>query len=94
MIGVSPVGDLESLEALENLILMVSPDNGSMLRLKDVARVYEDYADENVRVKQNGRNAVLLTGYFKPDENVVAIGREVSAVVDAYRQEMPSQSVF
>jgi multidrug efflux pump subunit AcrB len=94
VIGVSPVGDLESLEDLKNLILTVSPENGSMLRLKDVAQVYEDYADENVRVKQNGRNAVLLTGYFKSDENVVAIGREVSAVVDAYRRELPSSLYF
>ena len=94
VIGVSPAGDLESLEELENLILMISPVNGSMVRLKDVADVFEDTADENVRVKQNGRNAVLLTGYFKSDRNVVAIGREVSEVIANHQGKLPDSLFF
>ena len=94
VIGVSPVGDLETLAELENLILMISPQNGSMVRLKDVADVFEDYADENVRMKQNGRNAVLLTGYFKPDRNVVAIGREVSKVISNHQALLPANLFF
>jgi len=94
IINVSPAGTMETIGDLENLVLLVSPDNGSTVRLKDVATITEDYADDNSRMKQNGQNAVLLAGYFKQDRNVVEIGEEVEAVIAQERAALPADLLF
>jgi len=94
VINVAPTGDFDTLSDIGNLILLVSPENGSMTRLKDIATITEDYQDSNSRMKQNGENAVLLTGFFKSDQNIVEIGKNVDEVIQRFKSDLPENVLF
>ncbi|MDX9872277.1 MAG: efflux RND transporter permease subunit [Clostridia bacterium] len=73
-INVNTPGKLKSVEEAANLVIGVSPENGNVLRLKDVAQVRMEADEDAIRVKHNGKDSVLLTGYFQKGLNVVFIG--------------------
>jgi len=76
-IDVITQGKFTSLKEIENTIIGGSSENGSVVRLGDIADIYMDLEDGAEKFKQDGKNAVLITGYFKEDENIVLIGKEV-----------------
>ncbi|MCH4886199.1 efflux RND transporter permease subunit [Acidaminobacter sp. JC074] len=80
---------LSSQRDLEELIIYVSEDTGSVVRLKDVASVSFDYVDNSLRFRDDGRPAVLVTGYFMENQNVVLIGKDVRDELDQMSYEMP-----
>ncbi|MFA5537428.1 MAG: efflux RND transporter permease subunit, partial [Bacillota bacterium] len=75
-------------------VLDVSPAAGVAIRLKDLANIYFDYEDSNYKIKQNGNNAVLLTGYFKDNENILITGKEVEKTIRNYKANLPQDIVF
>ncbi|GKT35574.1 Acriflavin resistance protein like protein, partial [Aduncisulcus paluster] len=81
-INVKTPGIYASIEDIENSIISISPETGVVTRLKDIADVYMDVEDGALKFKQNGDNAVLLTGYFEDGKNVVLIGKEVRETLD------------
>jgi len=93
-ISVKTSGTYSSLKEIENTIILVSEKNGSVVRLKDIAKIYMDVEDSNYKIKQNGRNAVLLTGYFKENKNIVLIGREVEKKLDELKTDLPGDIIF
>ncbi|WP_432409358.1 efflux RND transporter permease subunit [Wukongibacter sp. M2B1] len=76
-IDVITQGKFTSLRDIENTILGGSTENGSVIRLGDIADIYMDLEDGTEKFKQDGKNAILIAGYFKDDENIVSIGKEV-----------------
>ncbi|WP_432664673.1 efflux RND transporter permease subunit [Wukongibacter baidiensis] len=76
-IDVITQGNFTSIKEIGNTILGGSAENGSVIRLGDISDIYMDLEDGTEKFKQDGKNAVLLTGYFKDNENVVPIGKEV-----------------
>lgn len=93
-INVHVPGSFETLQELENTVLDVSPTAGVAVRLKDLADIYFDYEDSNYKIKQNGNNAVLLTGYFKANENILITGKEVEKTINAYKAKLPADIAF
>jgi len=93
-INVKIPGNYTSLDELKNTILMVSPSNGSAVRLRDVADVGMAPEDSSYKIKQNGENAVLLTGYFKSNKNVVLVGKDVEKALTAFKARLPKDVTF
>ncbi len=92
-INVKTPGIYTSIEDIENSIISISPDTGVVTRLKDIANVYMDVEDGVTKFKQNGDNAVLLTGYFEDSKNVVLIGKEVRETLDRVKASLPENLV-
>lgn len=88
-INVSTPGIFTSLQDIENTVIDVSKSTGAIVRLKDVAEVKWDLEESNYQIKQNGENAILLSGYFAENKNIVLIGKEVRTVLDQLKNEMP-----
>ncbi len=88
-INVKTPGIYTSIEDIENSIISISPDTGVVTRLKDIANVYMDVEDGVTKFKQNGENAVLLTGYFEDSKNVVLIGKDVRETLDQVKASLP-----
>ncbi|MBA1336610.1 MAG: hypothetical protein HPY66_3045 [Firmicutes bacterium] len=88
-INVTVPGAFTSIGEIENTIVDVSVENGSVLRLGDIASVTIKPGEKNVRTKHNGRNAVLLSGYFKQDENIVLSGKKVENRIIQLAKELP-----
>lgn len=90
-INVSTPGVFTSLKDIENLVIDVSRISGAIVRLKDVAEVKWDLEESNYQLKQNGKNAILLSGYFTENKNIVLIGKEVRSQLDQLKSQMPSE---
>ena len=86
-IDVITQGNFQSLQEIENTIIGGSIENSSIIRLRDIANVYMDLEDGSEKFRQNGKNAVLITGYFKEDENIVSIGKEVRERLEKIKKQ-------
>ena len=93
-IALNITGSFESLEEIENIVIGMSDTDYSVLRLKDIATVAMVERDNDIRYKDNGHNAILLSGYFKQDENVLNIGKAVRANLESIKKDMPKDLMF
>jgi multidrug efflux pump subunit AcrB len=92
--NVKASGTFKSLKEIENTILAGSEENGAVVRLKDIAKVYIGLEDSNYHIKQNDRNAILLTGFFQQDKNIVLIGKDVEKKIDELKRNLPEDIQF
>lgn len=83
-------GSFTSLKEIEDTVVNVSTDTGQTIRLKDIAKVYMGYDDDSsLKFTSNGENAVLLTGYFQDNKNIVLIGKYVTKKLDEIKKQLP-----
>ncbi|MDD2573942.1 MAG: efflux RND transporter permease subunit [Bacillota bacterium] len=88
-INVNMPGTYSSLEEIGSTVIGVSADSGAVARLKDIASVYIKPLDSNPTVKKDGRDAVLLAGYFNENSNIVITGRKVEKRIDTLKGDLP-----
>ena len=88
-INVKTPGIYESLDDIKHAIISISPETGVVTRLQDIADVYMAVEDGASKFKQNGDNAVLLTGYFEDSKNVVLVGKDVRETLDRVKAGLP-----
>lgn len=62
---------------------------GHSIRLSDIANIERRYKEPSSFVKYNGNTAVILSVEMRPDNNIVAFGREVDKVLEQFRKDMP-----
>lgn len=93
-ISVTLGGNLSSVSDIENIVLLTSAENRSVVRIKDIADVYYKLQDSNNKIKTNGENAVLITGYFQGERNIIIIGEEVDKRINAFKEELPDDLHF
>lgn len=88
----SPFGIVKDIE---NTILYTSTENGSSVRLKDLATVkIVESKDVKYKTKQNGKNAVLLAGFFKSGKNIIPIGKDVRQRIESTKQDFPDDLII
>jgi multidrug efflux pump subunit AcrB len=87
-------GNFSDISEIENTVLLTSKENGSVVRLKDIAQVTYALQDSNYKIKHNDENAVLIAGYFQSSRNIVLIGEEVDARILQYEKSLPENLVF
>ncbi|MCG8482674.1 MAG: efflux RND transporter permease subunit [Clostridia bacterium] len=92
-IKVKTPGIYTSLDDIRNTIIGVSPKTGVVTRLSDIADVYMGLEEGVEKYKQNGKNAVLLTGYFKKSKNIVIVGKEVRTALDEVKASLPKDLI-
>ncbi|MDD1779849.1 efflux RND transporter permease subunit [Enterovibrio sp. ZSDZ35] len=87
---IRPSGTLNSVEALENLIIH-GRDTGNLIRLKDVATVTRDIQEKPSNViTYNGKPAINLAVSFASGVNVVEVGNRVQAELNTLEQLKPA----
>ncbi|MDF2840035.1 MAG: hypothetical protein K0Q99_807 [Clostridia bacterium] len=91
--SVKASGTFKNLKEIENTIVLGS-EEGAVVRLKDIAKVYMELEDSNYHIKQNGRNAILLTGFFQQDKNIVLIGKDVEKKIEELKKDLPEDIQF
>ncbi|RKD33927.1 efflux RND transporter permease subunit [Thermohalobacter berrensis] len=89
-INITPTGLFQSVEEIKNMIIDISENTGAIIRLKDIADVYIGLEDSNYKVKYNGKNAIMLSGYFKQEQNVVHTGKKVGKVIEEFKRDIPN----
>ncbi|MBB6213970.1 multidrug efflux pump subunit AcrB [Anaerosolibacter carboniphilus] len=92
-ITVKTPGIYTSLDDIRNTIIGVSSQTGIVTKLSDVADVYMDLEEDAQKYKQNGKNAVLLTGYFQKGKNIVIVGKDVRTAIDEVKAALPEDLI-
>jgi multidrug efflux pump len=87
--SVTTKGRLSEVSEFENIILRANGD-GSLLRLKDVARVELAGKDYSFNGKYNGRPATLMGVFLQPGANQLEVGEAVRQRLSELKQRFPS----
>jgi hydrophobe/amphiphile efflux-1 (HAE1) family protein len=81
-------GRLSTPEQFGNIVIRANPD-GSVLRVRDVARVEMGAQSQDVTTRLNGQDGVGLGIYLAPGANAVNTAAAVGATLDRVRARMP-----
>jgi hydrophobe/amphiphile efflux-1 (HAE1) family protein len=87
-LNVQTQGRLVTPEQFGNIVLRANPD-GSLLRVKDVARVELGAQNEDIEARLNGKPAVAIGIYLSPGANAVQTAKLVRANLDRLSQRFP-----
>ncbi|MCV2401879.1 efflux RND transporter permease subunit [Marinomonas sp. C2222] len=88
-IRISPTGEFQDISELENLIVG-TPIEGNLIRLKDVATIKREYAEPNSHlVNFNGAQSLLLGISFSKGVNVVKVGKVLEQRIEELQYQQP-----
>src|SRR5262245_20332679 len=87
--SVTTKGRLSEVSEFENIVLRANGD-GSLLRLKDVARVELAGKDYSFLGKYNGRPATLMGVFLQPGANQLEVGKAVRTRLAELSQRFPA----
>ncbi|UJJ32517.1 efflux RND transporter permease subunit [Halopseudomonas maritima] len=82
-------GRLKNVDEFENIVLRANTD-GSLLRLKDVARVELGAKDYNIYGYHNEDVSSAFAVYLSPGANAMSTSQELREKMDALSEQMPS----
>lgn len=84
-------GIITNEQEVAERIVYADPD-GNYIRLKDVATIERRYQESSSFVDYNGHTALVLSITMRPDNNIVAFGKDVDKILSSFEEELP-QSV-
>ncbi len=87
-LNIQTQGRLTTPEQFGDIVLRANPD-GSLLRIKDVARVELGAQNEDIESRLNGRPAVAIGIYLSPGANAVRTAKLVRTNLDHLSQRFP-----
>ncbi|HSG64040.1 MAG TPA: efflux RND transporter permease subunit, partial [Gammaproteobacteria bacterium] len=82
-------GRLSEPEEFENIVVRANTD-GSVLRMKDVARVELGSKDYEFIGRVNGKSATLVGIFLQPGANAIATGERVRATMEPLARRFPA----
>jgi hydrophobe/amphiphile efflux-1 (HAE1) family protein len=88
-VNVQTQGRLTTSEQFGNIVLRANQD-GSVLRIRDVARVEMGAQNEDTETHINGRPAIGMALYLSPDANAVQTGTLVNKTFERLRERFPA----
>ena len=69
--------------------IVYSDRQGNVIRLKDIATIERRYREPSSMVDYNGHPALIISVEMRPDNNIVAFGREVDDVLAEFGATLP-----
>src|SRR3954469_16054473 len=87
-LNIQTQGRLVDTEEFGNIIVRANPD-GSVLRVRDVARLELGAAIRDVETRTNGKPSILIALYLAPGANAVGVAGQVKSTLDQLRQSFP-----
>ncbi len=81
-------GRLSSVSEFENIVVRANPD-GSIIRLKDVARISLEAQSYNTESGINGKNAAVINVNMLPGANAMEVAKEVKTAMDQISRSFP-----
>ena len=88
-LNIQTQGRLTTTKQFGDIVLRANPD-GSLLRVRDVARVQLGAQNEDVEGRYNGEPAVAIGLYLSPGANAVSTASQVIATMDRLSQRFPA----
>lgn len=85
---VTASGRLSTVEEFENIVIRANSD-GSIVRMRDVARVSLEASSYSTESGINGKNAAILSIYMLPGANALEVAENVRAAVAEISKNFP-----
>ncbi len=86
--NVKTSGNYQDIEEIKNTIVMSG--NGSNILLKDVAKVYYGFEDENYTTRLNGHRCIFVVAAQKEGENITKTKEAYKVVIEQFKKTLPS----
>ncbi len=86
-------GRLSSPEEFGNIVLRENPD-GSIVRLRDVARIELGAQVYNLRARLNGKNAAVMAIYQLPGSNALDAANGVKVAMTELQERFPNDMAY
>lgn len=87
-IPITTKGRLSTVSQFEDIVIRANPD-GSIIRLRDVARVSLEASSYNTESGINGGNAAVLGIYMLPGANAMDVANRVKQTMDELSKNFP-----
>jgi multidrug efflux pump subunit AcrB len=87
-IRVRTMGRKYTGEQMSSIVVKASPE-GHMITLDRVAQIHDDFMEDPMRAEVNGEPSVLLIISKTPEEDALAISKEMNKFVNKKQQELP-----
>ncbi len=87
-IPITTQGRLSTVEQFENIVIRANT-NGSIIRLRDVARVSLEASSYSTESGINGKNAAVLGIYMLPGANAMEVAKSVKEAMDEISKNFP-----
>ena len=84
-ITIDSSGKFENIDEIKNIIIDVSKNNDSTIKLKDIANVYMGYDEDSLQFFYNKKPTVLLALSFDNDTNIIKSSKEVMKEISKYQ---------
>lgn len=81
-------GRLSTVSEFEDIVIKTT-DDGSFIRIRDVARVSLEASSYNTESGLNGKNAAILSIYTLPGSNAIEVADQVKAAIEEIKQGFP-----
>ena len=91
-LNVKTSGEYKSIEEIENTVVKSTGQN--IVRIKDVADVAFDYAQESYKARLNGKRAVWVTASRKMGTNVFDVDDLVRPKLESFEKQLPAHIKF
>ncbi|MCC6609065.1 MAG: multidrug efflux RND transporter permease subunit [Burkholderiales bacterium] len=85
---ITTLGRLADVEQFENIIVRANPD-GSIIRLRDIARVELGSKDYEFIGRYNGQSATLMGIFLRPGANALEVAGEMKRTVAELAERFP-----
>ena len=86
-------GRLSTVAQFEEIVIRANPD-GSMIRLRDVARISLEAQSYNTESGINGENAAVLGVYMLPGANAVEVAKNVKETMEEISRNFPEGMAY
>jgi HAE1 family hydrophobic/amphiphilic exporter-1 len=86
------LGEFRSVGDLSDVVI-ARPEQGGVVRLRDVARIFEGEADRETITRFNGEPAIGLLVYKESNSNTVRVASAVDDVLAQLRAEFPEVTI-
>jgi hydrophobe/amphiphile efflux-1 (HAE1) family protein len=87
-LNVRTQGRLTDTAEFGEVLIRANPD-GSVLRLRDVARIELGAYNQDVRTRLNGDDAILIPVYLSPGANAVGVAKQIDKTMAALATRFP-----
>ncbi|MDR1156513.1 MAG: multidrug efflux RND transporter permease subunit [Bacteroidales bacterium] len=86
-------GRLSTVAEFEDIVIKANND-GSLIRMRDVARVSLEAQSYNTESGLNGKNAAILSIYTLPGANAIEVADEIRTAMDNIQKDFPEGMDF
>lgn len=84
--NIRTTGSYSSLDEIADTV--IASNNGRILRLRDVASVSWDYAEETHRTRYQGQQALFITASQKDNQNIFLVRDALVKEVESFREKL------